>query len=56
MMWLHALPGVAVKTLFTIGPSTIRPINPQTIEGIAASSSMTIFNVSFTFPWANSEM
>ena len=56
MTLLHALPGTAVKRLFTSGPSTMRPMKPQTMEGIAASNSMTILSVSFTFPFANSEM
>ena len=56
MILSHVLPGSAVKTHWTIGPSTIRPMKPQTMEGMAASSSITIFSVSFTLPLANSEM
>ena len=35
---------------------TVRPMNPQTTLGMAASSSMTIFSVSLTFGPQNSEM
>ena len=34
---------------------TVRPMKPQTTEGIAASSSMTIFSVSFDARPQNSE-
>ena len=50
MIWPQVLPGVAVKKSLMIGPSTISPMKPQTIDGIAASNSMTILSVSFTFP------
>ena len=54
--WLHQLPGTAVKMPLSNGPRTIRPMKPHTMEGMAASSSITIFSVSFTFPFANSEI
>ena len=56
MVWPHQLPGSALKTLVMIGPSTIKPMKPHTMEGIAASNSISTLSVSFTLPWANSEM
>ena len=38
-----------------IGDITLNPMNPQTTEGMAASSSITTFRVSLVLPVQNSE-
>ena len=43
------------KTAMMTGLITLRPMKPQTTLGMAASSSITIFNVSFVLPVQNSE-
>ena len=48
-------PTGAPVSLMMIGLSTMYPMNPHTTDGIAASSSITIFSVSLTLPVANSE-
>src|SRR5262249_10300883 len=53
---LHQVSGSAEKIWLTIGPSTIKPMKPQTMDGMAASNSMMILSDSFTLPFANSEM
>ena len=50
------MPAVSRLTPPSSGPMTSRPMKPQTIDGIAASSSIRILRVSLTLPLANSEM
>ena len=49
-------PTSTLKNFWMIGPMMTSPMNPQMIEGIAASSSIRTLSVSFTLPVANSEM